>query len=65
MQGFGGSCFVSVKTHHSPEISKNLRQGLISWNSPVSLRVCLSLGGGGGKSMLSVLSENVFVVSSK
>lgn len=44
MQGFGGSCFVSVKTHHSPGISRNLRQGLISWNSPVSLHVCMRLG---------------------
>lgn len=44
MPRFGGSCFVSGKTQHSPGISRNLRQGLISWNSLVSLCVCLCLG---------------------
>lgn len=44
MQELGGSCFVSATTHHSPRISENLRQGLISWNSPIRLGVYMTLG---------------------
>lgn len=63
MQVFGGSWFVFVTIQHSPGMSKDLRQGLISWNSPASLNVCLCLREVG--SLVSVLSENVFVVSSE
>ena len=43
MQGFGGSWLVFVTTQHSPRMSRTLRQGLISWNSPASLHVCMRL----------------------